>query len=53
MTTWVSVLEQRGAARGEVVRAVVAHAHAGDLELAADIAAVEVRHEPGRGTQQR
>ena len=45
---------EHGAAHGcELARAVFAHVEPADLELALDVAAVEVRHEPAERAQER
>ena len=49
----LGVLEQRAGDRGQLGRAVVARVEPAGEQPARELAAVEVRHEPGRGAQQR
>ena len=49
----LGLLEHRAAHGGQLARAVLAHVEPADLELAARLAAVEVRDEPAERAQQR
>ncbi len=49
----LGVLEDGPADGGQLARPVVAHVEARDRQLAHDLAAVEVRHQPAERAQQR
>ena len=49
----LGLLEDGAAHRGQLARPVLAHVEAADVERAARLAAVEVRHEPAERAQER